>query len=102
MSRLTSESCILFCAASFIDHRKYDACKKSYNDIRNISDKLCNEYSLTVLKHSQERGRSYAEYAADREDSGSWKSKLKVAIDSYIPRSSDFDCFLRILETDGY
>ena len=102
MSRLTSESCILFCAASFIDHRKYDACKKSYNEIRSISDKLCNEYSLTVLKSGQEKGRSYAEYAADREDSGSWKSKLKVAIDSYIPRSSDFDCFLRILETDGY
>ena len=32
---------LLFCAASFIDHKKYISNKKSYFEIRNHSDKLC-------------------------------------------------------------
>ena len=93
---------LIFCAASFIDHKKYISNKKSYYEIRAFSDKLCKEYALSVVKPGQDKGKSYAEYAADRDGGGSWKSKLKLAIDTLIPQSKDFDDFLKRLEASGY
>ena len=93
---------ILFCAASFVDYKKYNSNKKSYYEIRNFSDKLCKEYSLSVVTPGQDKGKSYAEYAADRDGGGSWKSKLKAVIDTLIPQSSDFEDFLKRLEASGH
>ena len=93
---------IIFCAASFIDHKKYISNKKSYYEIRNFSDKLCKEYSLSVITPGQDKGKHYAEYKADREGGGSWKSKLKAAIDNLIPQSKDFEDLLKQLQEQGH
>jgi len=99
---------LIFCAASFIDHKKYISNKKSYYEIRNFSDKLCKEYGLAVLSptHDKDRGagkgKHYAEHAADMHGGGSWKSKLKLAIDDIIPQSKDFEDFLKRLEDTGH
>jgi len=93
---------ILFCAASFVDNKKYISNRKSYYEIRNFSDKLCKEYALSVITPGQDKGKHYAEYAADRDGGGSWKSKLKAAIDNIIPQSSDFEDFLKRLEASGH
>jgi len=99
---------LIFCAASFIDHKKYVSNKKSYYEIRNFSDKLCKEYGLAVLSpnHDKDRGagkgKHYAEHAADMHGGGSWKSKLKTAIDDIIPQSKDFEDFLKRLEATGH
>ena len=92
---------LIFCAASFIDHKKYISNKKSYYEIRNFSDKLCKEYALSVVIPGQDRGKHYAEYAADL-DGGSWKNKLKAAIDTIIPQSADFEDFIKRLEASGH
>ena len=93
---------IIFCAASFLDYKKYVSNKKSYYEIRSASDRLCKEYGLSVVTPGQEKGREYSEYAADRYGSGSWKSTLKSAVDDLIPQSKDFDDFLRRLDALGY
>jgi len=93
---------LLFCAASFVDYKKYVSNKKSYYEIRNYSDKLCKEYGLSIVKPGQDKGKSYAEYTADRDGGGSWKSKLKIAIDTIIPQSKDFEDFLKRLESVDY
>jgi len=93
---------ILFCAASFVDNKKYISNRKSYYEIRNFSDKLCKEYALSVITPGQDKGKHYSEYAADRDGGGSWKSKLKAAIDNIIPQSSDFEDFLKRLEASGH
>jgi len=93
---------LLFCAASFVDYKKYVSNKKSYYEIRNYSDKLCKEYSLSIVKPGQDKGKHYAEYAADLQGGGSWKSKLKSAIDTTIPQSKDFEDFLKRLEAADY
>ena len=46
---------LIFCAASFIDHKKYISNKKSYYEIRAFSDKLCKEYALSVVKPGQDK-----------------------------------------------
>jgi len=99
---------LIFCAASFIDHKKYISNKKSYYEIRNFSDKLCKEYGLAVLtpKHDKDRGagkgKHYAEYAADKEGGGSWKSKIRIAIDNLIPKAKDFEGLIKQLQEQGY
>jgi len=92
---------IIFCAASFVDNKKYISNKKSYYEIRNISDKLCKEYNLSVITPGQDKCKSYAEYTADH-SGGSWKSKLKTVIDSIIPQSKNFDDFLKQLKLSGH
>jgi len=92
----------IFCAASFVDYKKYISNKKSYYEIRNASDRLCKEYGLSVVKPGKDKGKSYAEYTADKEGGGSWKSKLKNAIDNIIPQSKDFEDFLKRLQGQGY
>jgi len=92
---------LIFCAASFVDNKKYVSNRKSYYEIRNFSDKLCKEYSLSVVVPGQDKAKHYAEHMADR-DGGSWKSKLKTAIDSIIPESKDFADFLKRLEESGH
>ena len=50
---------IIFCAADNIDHKKYNACKKSYYHIRQLSDELCKEYGLSINEPSGRKGKKY-------------------------------------------
>ena len=92
---------IIFCAVDMVNQRKYISNKQSYSYIRQTSDRLCRENGLSVVKPGQSKGKSYAEWNAQRNGT-SWKAKLKAAIDTIIPLSSDFDDFLRRIEAQGY
>jgi hypothetical protein len=115
---------IIFCAASFVDKKKYNSNKKSLNAIRRISDKLCRENDLSVIlqgekeehgrieytdidtgkrrtRPAQVRGKSRAEYRADISRS-SYRGRLRATIDSAIKVSSDFDGVLTMLKAAGY
>jgi hypothetical protein len=92
---------ILFCAADFVTHHKYVSNRKSYAKIRQTNDRLCKEYGLSVVEPKPGKGKHYAEYMADK-TGGSWKSKLKLAIDAAIPQAKDFDDFLRLMEEAGH
>ena len=93
---------IIFCAANFVDHRKYNSNKRSYYGIRNMSDKLCRENGLSVVVPGKgSKGKSYAEYQAEKTGT-SWKGKLKTAIDALIPQVSSFEELLQRLQAAGY
>ncbi len=53
---------ILFCAANFITHKKYNSNKRSLYGIQNASDKLCREYGLSTILPGREKGRGRIEY----------------------------------------
>jgi len=87
-------------AANVETHKKYRSNKRTYHDIRDASDRLCEEHSLSVIvPHGV--GRSYTEYHAEREGT-SWKAKLRDAIDAVLSESADYDDFLRRMESLGY
>ena len=93
---------VIFCAANFVDHRKYNSNKRSYYGIRNMSDKLCRENGLSVVVPGKgSKGKSYAEYQAEKTGT-SWKGKLKTAIDALIPQVSSFEELLQRLQAAGY
>ena len=92
---------IIFCAVNFVDHHKYNSNKRTYYNIRNTSDRLCRDNGLSVVEPSENKGKHYAEYQADKVGK-SWKSKLKIAVDALIPRVSSFEELLQRLQAAGY
>ena len=92
---------IIFCAVDMVNQRKYISNKQSYAYIRRTSDRLCKENGLSVVKPGQSKGKSYAEWDAQRKGT-SWKAKLKAAIDAAIPQAKDFDDFLRLMQAQSY
>lgn len=92
---------IIFCAVNFVDHHKYNSNKRTYYNIRNTSDRLCRENGLSVVAPSENKGKHYAEYQADKAGK-SWKSKLKIAVDALIPQVSSFEELLQRLQASGY
>ena len=97
---ISTHNHIIFNAVSFVDYNKYHSNKKSYHNIRRISDKLCREYGLSVVE-PKDKGKSYTEYNAAKNGT-SWKAKLKQMIDKIIPQAKGFDDFIRIMEQNGY
>ena len=92
---------IIFCAVDMVNQRKYVSNRQSYAYIRRTSDRLCKEHGLSVVKPGKDKGKTYAEWDAQKKGK-SWKAKLKIAIDAAIPQAKDFDGFLRLMETQGY
>lgn len=87
---------LIFNAVSFVDYKKYHSNKQSYHFIRRTSDRICKEHGLSVVVPGQDKGKSYAEYTAEKQGT-SYKAKLKTAIDTLIPQVKDFDELLRRL-----
>ena len=92
---------IIFCAVDMANQRKYISNRQSYAFIRRTSDRLCKEHGLSVVKPGKDKGKTYAEWDAQKKGK-SWKAKLKIAIDAAIPQAKDFDSFLRLMEAQGY
>ena len=93
----------VWCAANIVTHNKYRSNKNTYHEIRNISDKLCKEYELSVIEPQKTKtyGKSYDSYRPDQ-TSGSWRQKLQATIDSLIPEAKDFEDLLKLMEAQGY
>ena len=92
---------VIWNAVSFTDHKHYHSNKRSYYEMRRVSDWLCKEHGLSVIVPGQERGKSYVEHQAIRNGT-SYKAKLKAAIDRLLPACADLEDLLRRLQEEGY
>ena len=92
---------LIFCAANFEDFRKFVSNRKSYYQIRYISDRLCEQYGLSVVIPGEERGKSYKEYLAHKAGS-SWKANLRLAVNQAVRSSRSFEEFLIRMHLAGY
>ena len=92
---------IIFAAADNIDHKKYNACKKSYYHIRQLSDDLCKEHNLSVIIPSGRKGKKYVEWKAEQEGI-SRKKRLQEDIDECIKLAKSYEDFLHLIKEKGY
>ena len=92
---------IIFAAADNIEHKKYNACKKSYYTIRRLSDELCKEHNLSIIIPSGKKGKKYVEWKAEQE-SISWKKRLQNDIDDCIRIAKSYEEFLVLIREKGY
>ena len=82
---------------------KYHSDKDNIQHVRNVSDKLCNEYGLSILQPKQKRsgGLSSREYRAAEKGQG-WKIRLAVAIDEAMKLAGNREQFIWLMELEGY
>ena len=92
---------IIFCAADNINHEKYHDCKKSYYNIRNLSDDLCREHELSVITPGEKRGKTYKEWQAGKSGSA-WKERLKSDIDEAIKTAETYEDCIALIRAKGY
>lgn len=82
--------------------KAYLSNKRTYHQIRDISDALCYKNRLSVIEHASGiNGIRYKE-VLERKKGTSWKAKLQYAIDNAIKRSKDWEEFLKIMRETGY
>lgn len=92
---------LIFNAVDFMDYHAYKSYKRIYYDMREVSDRLCKEYGLSVIPPSQNKGMGYKEYTEAKRGT-SWKQKLKQTIDRLVITAKDYDDFLRLMQEAGY
>lgn len=94
---------IIFNNISFDNFRSFEyqdnKNKCAWKNLRKLNDEICKEHNLNVIINPQEKsGKCYYEWQQDCKGK-SWKSKLRFAIDNAIMESSNFDDFLKKLES---
>ena len=81
-------------SVSFLDGKRFCNTKKDYATMRKTSDRLCEDYGLSVLKQEEK----YNKYAT----SGLYKELMKDSIDYAIENAKDYNEFIKILQDLGY
>ena len=93
---------IIFNATNFKTLKKFNYSQKEMHRREEISDRLCNEYGLSVIKtKSGIRSRKQTEYDAHSKGT-SWKDRLRETIDRTILVSDDFDDFITRMEFEEH
>ena len=92
---------IIFCAADNVNHEKYHDCKKTYYNIRSLSDDLCREHELSIITPGEKRGKTYKEWQANKNGSA-WKEQLKADIDEAIKSAATYEDCIALIQAKGY
>ena len=92
---------VIFCAADNVNHQKYHDCKKTYYNIRSLSDDLCREHELSVITPGEKRGKTYKEWQAGKNGSA-WKEQLKSDIDEAIKTAAAYEDCMELIRAKGY
>lgn len=89
-------------SVSFMDGLRYYDQKQSYQQIREVSDRLCREYGLSVVKHPEDKSKSYAEWQAEKEGRPTHRGSIRADIDRAILASTTERDFIRVMTEMGY
>ena len=90
-------------SVSYVDGKKYVRTKSDYWDMRNTSDRLCREIGAhTVERTSVRKGRSYAEWKAEKDGKPTIRGMIREDIDNAMRVSLTEREFVRTLKEMGY
>ena len=89
-------------SVSFMDGMKYYNFKSDYQRMREVSDRLCREYKLSVIRDPQGKGKNYAQWSAEKNGKPTYQSITKADIDRAVMASTTMRDFYRVMEQMGY
>ena len=92
---------IVFNSVSYLTQRKYLGSKASLRVMQAISDDLCREYGLSVIRKGGRRGLDKTTYELARKGK-SWKAALAADLDDILPGCNTKQEFIARLEALGY
>lgn len=94
---------LVFNSVSMADGRKYHSNGKSYyEEVRRISDGLCQKYGLSVIQSSEKKGKCYAEWQAEKEGRPTWRTAIRMDIREVVSESFTWRQFISQMEKRGY
>ena len=89
-------------SVSFADGKKYYDNTENYNLMKKISDRLCEENNLSVIRNPKSKGKHYAEVMAEKNSYPTIRGQIKDELDEIIKCSYTYKDFWRILKQRGY
>lgn len=90
-------------SVSFRDGKRYNDCKATYSLIRHTSDRLCQEYGLSIIENPKPgKHRSYDAWQAEHDGKPTWWSLIREDVDKAIRQSMTFTQFINHLRELGY
>jgi len=90
-------------SVSFKNGKRYYDNKTTYSLMRQTSDRLCREYSLSVIENPQRgKSRHYAEWKSEQESKPTWRGLIREDVDKAIDESMTFTQFIANLRRQGY
>ena len=90
-------------SVSFVDGLKYNDCKETYRVIRNMSDRLCKEHGLSVIKGRDSGSKIPHNVWQDEKDGKpTMRSLVKEDVDRIVSESMTDREFFERLKKMGY
>ena len=87
---------------SFVDGKKFHRTAQDYRDMQIVSDDLCKEYGLSVVKRPEGKSKSYGEWQAEKEGHPTYRGSIRADIDRAILASTTERDFIRVMNEMGY
>ena len=87
---------------SFVDGKKFYRSKEDYRRMQLVSDRLCREEKLSVIRKKEAKGKDYSEWDAERQGKPTYSAMIRADIDRAITASVTEDEFYDYLEEIGY
>lgn len=87
---------------SFKDGIRFHRTKRDYLEMRNVSDRLCREYALSVLEGAQKKGLHYGEWRAQQEGRPTYHGMVRMDVDDAISRARTEKQFFYLMTEKGY
>ncbi len=92
---------IIFNSTRLDNRGKFNNFKNSSFAIRRLSDLICAEHGLSVIKSPKpSKGQNYAQWLGHKEPS--WQEKLRLKIKDILPSCGTFEDFLATMKSAGY
>lgn len=92
---------IIFCATSLDVQQKHRDVKRSAKDLMQISDALCEENGLSVIRNPQDKAVPYDKWEGNSKKN-SHRDDLRIMIDAALRHRPDgFDALMQMLEDAG-
>lgn len=90
-------------SVSFTDGLRYHRTNQDYRDMRNVSDRLCREYNLSVIENSKPgRTQHYGEWRANQEGRQTYRGMVQADVDEAIRKARTERQFFHYLKEKGY
>lgn len=90
-------------SVSFRDGKRYYDNNATYALMRKTSDRLCREYSLSVIENPKPgKGKHYAEWRAEQEGKPTWRGLIREDVDKAVNGSMTFTQFIAALREQRY
>ncbi len=89
-------------SVSFVDGKKYYDNQENYNLMKKISDRLCEENNLSVIRNPKSKGRHYAEVMAEKNGYPTIRGQIRNEIDGIIEGSYTTQIFWSELKRRCY